>query len=131
MLISDPTSDLLIRIKNALMAGHEEVKVPHSKLKEAIVLKLKQNRYIDDYEVLEKVLQKELVVKLSYVDGLPAISGYKRISKPGRRLYAGATEIPIALNGYGITLVSTNKGVLTDEEARSQNVGGELICQIW
>lgn len=131
MLISDPTSDLLIRIKNALMAGHEEVRVPHSKLKEAIVLKLKQGKYIADYTVEERAPQNELLIKLRYVDGLPAISGYRRISKPGRRLYAAAKEIPAALDGYGMTLVTTNKGVLTDKEARSQNVGGELICQIW
>ncbi len=131
MLISDPTSDLLIRIKNALMAKKEEVRIPHSKLKEAIASKLKESNYIDNFEVEGKIPQKELVIKLKYVDDLPAITGYKRISKPGRRLYSSAKKIPVALNGYGVTLISTNKGVLTDREARAKNVGGELICQVW
>ncbi len=131
MLISDPISDLLIRIKNGLMAHQEEVRVPHSKLKEAIALKLKDHQYLEDVAVEEKKPQNELVLKLRYVDKLPAISGFKRISKPGRRLYAKADRIPVTLNGYGITLITTSQGVLTDNEARQKNIGGELICQIW
>ncbi len=131
MLISDPISDMFIRLKNALLAKKEQTVVPHSKMKEAIILKLKENKYIQDYEVLDKDPQKEILVKLRYVDDLPAISGLKRISSPGRRLYAGAKNIPLTLNHYGITLLSTNQGILTDAEAREKNVGGELMFQVW
>jgi len=131
MLITDPVSDLFIRIKNGLMAKKKEVNMPHSKLKEAIAHKLVENNYIEAVEIIDKIPQKEMNIKLRYVESLAGITGFKRISKPGRRLYAGANKVPPALNGYGITLVSTNRGVLTDKEAREKNVGGELICQIW
>jgi small subunit ribosomal protein S8 len=131
MLITDPISDLFIRIKNGLMAKKKEVNMPHSKLKEAIAHKLVENNYIEAVEIIDKIPQKEMNIKLRYVEGLAGISGFKRISKPGRRLYSGANKVPPTLNGYGITLVSTNRGVLTDKEAREKNVGGELICQIW
>lgn len=131
MLITDPISDLFIRIKNGLMAKKKEVNMPHSKLKEAIAHKLVENNYIEAVEIIDKIPQKEMNIKLRYVESLAGITGFKRISKPGRRLYAGVNKVPPALNGYGITLVSTNRGVLTDKEAREKNVGGELICQIW
>ncbi len=131
MLISDPISDLFIRIKNALLSEKEEVVIPHSKMKEAIILKLKENNYILDYEIIEEKPQKQVLVKLKYTDSVPAISGIKRISSPGRRLYASSKNIPRTLNNYGITLVSTSKGILTDKEARKINVGGELIFQVW
>jgi small subunit ribosomal protein S8 len=131
MLITDPIGDMFTRIKNAFLAKQEKVVVPHSKMKEAILLKLKENKYIKDFEIIEKKPQNEIIVELSYIDDSPAISGFKRISSPGRRLYAGVEEIPSALNSYGITIVSTNKGILTDREARKLNVGGELIYQIW
>ena len=113
------------------MAKKKEVNMPHSKLKEAIAHKLVENNYIEAVEIIDKIPQKEMNIKLRYVESLAGITGFKRISKPGRRLYAGANKVPPALNGYGITLVSTNRGVLTDKEAREKNVGGELICQIW
>ena len=131
MLITDPIGDMLIRIKNALMSAKKEVRLPHSKIKEAVANKLKENQYVEEIAVEEKSPQKELVIKLRYVDGLPAITGIERVSKPGRRLYAGKDTIPASLNGYGITIVSTNKGILTDKEAKKLNVGGELICKIW
>ncbi len=131
MLITDPIGDMLIRIKNALMSAKKEVRMPHSKMKEAIAVKLKENQYISDFEVEEISPQNELIIKLRYVEALPAITGIERVSKPGRRLYAGKDAIPVTLNGYGITIVSTNKGVLTDEEAKKMNVGGELICKVW
>jgi small subunit ribosomal protein S8 len=131
MLITDPISDMFIRIKNALLSEKETVAIPHSKMKEAIILKLKENNYILDYEVIEEKPQNQIIVKLKYVDGIPVISGLKRISSPGRRLYSSSKNIPRTLNSYGITLVSTSKGVLTDKEARKNNVGGELIFQIW
>lgn len=131
MLITDPIGDMLIRIKNALLSANLQVKMPHSKMKEAIAYKLKENGYISEVTVEEKTPQNELVLVLRYVDDLPAISGIERISKPGRRLYSGKDSIPESLNGYGITIVSTNKGILTDKEANTLNVGGELICKIW
>jgi small subunit ribosomal protein S8 len=131
MLINDPISDMLIRIKNALMSSKETVVIPHSKLKEAVAHKLEENNYVQAVEVNELKPQSELKITLRYVDELPAITGMKRISKPGRRLYAKASSIPVTLNGYGITVISTNKGVLTDSEAREANVGGELICKVW
>ncbi len=131
MLITDPISDMFARIKNALLAKKEEVAVPHSKMKEAILVKLKENNYIQDFEIVKEKPQNIMMVKLKYIDETPAISGFKRISSPGRRLYSGAKEIPTTLNNYGITIVSTNKGILTDKEARKNNIGGELIYQIW
>ncbi len=131
MLINDPISDMLIRIKNGLMSGKKTVVMPHSKIKEAVARKLEESNYIKSLTVKELKPQSELEVTLQYVDELPAISGMERISKPGRRLYAKASNIPVTLNGYGITIISTNKGVLTDSEAREANVGGELICKIW
>jgi small subunit ribosomal protein S8 len=129
--MTDPIADMLARIRNALLARHEEVRIPHSKIKQAIAEILADNNYIDAVEVAEKSPQSTLVVKLGYKDRWPKITGLKRISKPGRRLYAAVDHIPVTLNGYGVTIVSTSKGVLTDKEAREQNVGGELLCQIW
>ncbi len=131
MLITDPIGDMLIRIKNALLSGRSDVVMPHSKIKEAIAGKLKENGYITDYQVVKNQPQNELTISLKYVEEMPAITGIELISKPGRRLYAGKNEIPSSLNGYGITIVSTNKGILTDKEAVKLNVGGELICKIW
>lgn len=131
MLITDPIGDMLSRIRNALMSRQSEVKMPHSKLKEAVALKLKEDNYVVDVLVNKQVPQNELVIVLRYVDGVPAISGLERISKPGRRLYSGKDSIPSSLNGFGITIVSTNKGVISDKEAKKLNVGGELICKVW
>ncbi len=131
MLITDPIGDMLTRIKNALTAKKEQVVIPHSKLKEAIAQILEKNNYIKDYEVEEKKPQADLIVNLRYIQGLPAISGMERISKPGRRLYAKTQQIPVTLNGYGLTVISTSKGILTDDQARKKNVGGELLCKVW
>ncbi|HQM16061.1 MAG TPA: 30S ribosomal protein S8 [Candidatus Woesebacteria bacterium] len=131
MLITDPIGDMLSRIRNALMSGQPEVKMPHSKLKEAVALKLKEDNYVTDVLVNKQTPQNELVVVLRYVDGVPAITGLERISKPGRRLYSSKDSIPSSLNGFGITIVSTNKGVISDKEAKKLNVGGELICKVW
>lgn len=131
MLITDPIGDMLIRIKNAQLARHEQLVLPHSNLKEAVARLLAENGYLEKVEVTEQDPQSELVLTLKYVEDLPGITGMERISKPGRRLYAKATQIPHTLNGYGITVVSTSKGVMTGEEARKKNVGGELLCKIW
>lgn len=129
--MTDPIADMLARIKNAVLAKHKQVVMPHSKVKEAIAKILADNKYIEGVEVVEKKPQSDLVIKLGYKGKLPMISGVKRVSKPGRRLYSTVDKVPATLNGYGITIVSTSKGLLTDKEARQQNVGGELLCQVW
>ena len=129
--MTDPIADMLARIKNALLAKHKQVIMPHSKVKEAIAKILVENNYVESFEVVEKKPQSDLVVNLGYKGKLSKISGVQRVSKPGRRLYSTVDKVPATLNGYGITIVSTSKGLLTDKEARQQNVGGELLCQIW
>jgi len=129
--MTDPISNFIISIKNALMARKETVVVPYSKLKESMAGILAREGYIAEAKVDDAAPFKQLVITLKYVGKLPAVTDVRRLSKPGRRLYAPAGQIPKALGGYGITIVSTNKGILTDKEARQQNVGGELICQIW
>ena len=129
--MNDPIADMIIRIKNALMAHHETVVVPHSKMKEEISKILKANQYVEEYRVEAKAPQAEIIFKLKYVGRQPVITDVKRVSKPGRRVYASSSQIPKSLGGYGITIISTSKGIMTDKEARQQNVGGEVLCQIW
>jgi small subunit ribosomal protein S8 len=129
--MTDPIADMIIRIKNALLVRHSEVAIPHSKLKEAIARLLLENNYVEAVEVNPVVPQAELVIKLKYVGKNPAISDVKRISKPGRRVYAPSKQVPRALGGFGLTIISTSRGILTGAQARQQNVGGEVLCQIW
>ena len=129
--MTDPIADMIIRIKNSLMAGRSELVIPHSKLKEAIAKLLKNNKYIEDFSVLDKEPQADIKIILRYVDKLSAITGVKRVSKPGRRVYAKVGQIPSTLNGYGMTILSTNKGIIDDKAARKAQVGGEVLCQIW
>lgn len=130
-MTTDPIADIIIRIKNAHMAKHEKVVVPYSKMKKAIAEILLREGYVSAVEVEEGKPYNNLVVTLKYVGKLPAINDVKRLSKPGRRLYAPANKLPKALGGYGITIITTSKGVMTDAEARKANLGGELLCQIW
>jgi len=130
-MTTDSIADMLIRIKNALAAGHKEVVIPHSKLKVAIAGILVKENYVEKMESIEVKSQNQIKLKLRYEGSLPAISGVQRVSKPGRRLYAPVNQIPVTLGGYGITVLSTSLGVLTDKEARLKNIGGEVICQIW
>jgi small subunit ribosomal protein S8 len=129
--MTDPIADMIIRIKNALMAGRKDVTIPHSKLKEALSNLLVENGYIEKVEVKDVKPQAEIYVTLKYLGKTPAITDVKRISKPGRRLYSSATHVPKALGGYGLTIVSTSKGIMTDKQAKQQNVGGEVLCQVW
>ena len=130
-MMSDPISDMLTRIRNANALKYEKVKMPSSKMKVEIARILKDEGFIVDYKVKGNV-KKELVITLKYAsDGTRVISGLKKISKPGLRVYAGATEIPKVLNGLGIAIISTPKGVMTDKMARKNNVGGEVIAYIW
>lgn len=129
--MTDPIADMIIRIKNALLARHSEVIMPHSKIKQAIARILETEGYVESVGIKSDSIVPQLVIKLKYQGKTPAITDVRRISKPGRRLYASAHQIPRALGGYGITIISTSQGVITDTQARKQNVGGEVICQIW
>jgi small subunit ribosomal protein S8 len=129
--MTDPIADLIIRIKNALMARKTSVRVPFSRVKQDIATILMQEGYVTNVAISENTPFKELDITLRYVGKLPAVNDVKRLSRPGRRLYAPASKIPRALGGYGITIISTSKGVMTDKTARKENVGGELLCQIW
>jgi small subunit ribosomal protein S8 len=127
----DPISDFITRIKNAVMAKHTTVALPYSKLKESLAEILKREGYLSDISIDTTKPFPELILTLKYIGKQTAVTDVRRLSKPGRRLYAPAKQIPRALGGYGITILSTNRGVLTDSDARKMNVGGELLCQIW
>lgn len=129
--MTDPIADMIIRIQNGYMARKDEVELPHSKVKEAIALLLKRERYVEDVSIADVKPQKVITMKLRYVAGSPAVTKVKRISKPGLRKYATTTSIPRALGGYGVTIISTSKGVMSDKEARKLGIGGELLCSIW
>jgi len=131
--MSDPIADMLTRIRNANTAKHDTVDVPASKVKEAIAKILLDEGYIKAYEILENGIEKTIKITLKYgVDkNQKTIAGIKRISKPGLRVYAGKDELPRVLGGLGIAIISTNKGIVTDKEARAMNVGGEVIAFVW
>jgi len=130
--MSDPIADMLTRIRNANVVRHERLELPASKLKNEIADILKREGYVRDYEVIEDNKQGVLRIFLKYGDNRErVITGLKKISKPGLRVYAKADEVPRVLNGLGTAIVSTSKGVLSDKEARSQAVGGEVLAYIW
>ncbi|MEM6794067.1 MAG: 30S ribosomal protein S8 [Acidobacteriota bacterium] len=132
MSMTDPVADLLTRIRNALLAKHDRLDVPSSKLKTNIVALLKQEGYLSDYEVIEQKPQNVLRIYLAYnFQGTPAVRRLERVSKPGRRVYRRADEIKPVLNGLGTAIVSTSKGLLTDRQAREQRVGGEILCELY
>ncbi len=133
MSMSDPIADMLTRIRNANTAKHDTVDVPSSKMKEAIAKILTDEGYIAGYEIIEDGVKKTMKITLKYgVDkNEKVISGIKRISKPGLRVYANTDELPRVLGGIGTAIVSTNKGIITDKEARKLGVGGEVIAYVW
>lgn len=126
-MLTDPIADMLTRIRNAHMALHSEVNIPVSKMKVALASILKDAGYVDDVQVNER----DISIKLKYIDGKSAISGLKRISTPGRRVYVNSREIPKVQNGLGICILSTSSGVLDGNAAHEKKVGGELLCEIW
>jgi small subunit ribosomal protein S8 len=129
---TDPISDFLTRIRNASRAGKAETVAPHSKLKAGIAKILKDEGFIADVqEGKDAKGHKTLVVALKYVDGEPSINGIERVSRPGLRLYSKSTEIPRVLNGLGICILTTPKGIMKDRDARRQKLGGELVCNVW
>ena len=132
MVVTDPIADMLTRIRNAITAKHADVEIPASKTKKAIVDILLNEGYIASYEVIENPLQDSIKITLKYgYKGERVITGLKRISKPGLRVYAKSEELPKVLNGLGIAIVSTSKGIMTDKHARSQNLGGEVLAYVW
>ena len=133
MTMSDPIADMLTRIRNANTAKHDTVDIPASKMKIAIADILVNEGYIAKYDIVEDGNFKTIRITLKYGadKNEKVISGLKRISKPGLRVYAGAEELPKVLGGLGIAIISTNKGLLTDKEARKQNVGGEVLAFVW
>lgn len=132
MSMTDPVSDLLTRIRNATSVRHDRMDVPASKMKLEIAKILKQEGYIRTFKTIEEGPQGTIRIYLKYADdGEPVIHGLRRISKPGLRIYRGVDELPKVRNGLGVAVISTNRGVVTDEQARALQVGGEVLCEIW
>ena len=132
MMITDPIADMLTRIRNALVARHESVEVPLSKMKKAIADILTEEGFINGYEIVEGEVQSVMKVNLKYgPNNEKVISGIKRISKPGLRVYANSENLPVVLNGLGIAIISTSKGVMTDKKARAAHIGGEVLAYVW
>lgn len=130
--MTDPISDFLTRLRNASKARLDECVIPHSRLKESLAGILKSEGYVADVATgADQAGHKTLIVKMKYVDGAPAITGLKRVSTPGRRLYYSYTEIPRVLNGLGISILSTSKGLMKDQDCRRNKAGGELLCNVW
>lgn len=129
--MTDPIADMLTRIRNALRAGHPEVSVPLSRMKLQIARVLRDEGYIEDYQVVGEGVHRDLRLKLKYQGRQPVIRELVRVSKPGRRVYVGREEIPRVRGGLGVAILSTPRGVLSDKEARQQGVGGELLCTVW
>jgi len=132
MTFVDPIGDMLTRIRNAQMRSLSNVKIPGSKVRARILEVLKKEGYISDYKFSDDEKSKNsLSVDLKYDNGNPVIKEIKRVSKPGRRIYAKADSIPTIQNGLGLAIVSTSKGIMSDNEARNQNIGGEIICRVF
>ena len=130
-MVTDPIADMLTRIRNANQMRYKEVEVPASKMKNEIARILKAEGFIVDYKVKKNNIQDILVLSLKYVDKERVITGLKRISKPGLRVYVKAEEVPSVLNGLGIAIISTSQGVMTDKDARTKSLGGEVLAYIW
>jgi small subunit ribosomal protein S8 len=128
MSMTDPIADMLVRIRNAQMVGHAEVVMPASRLKNSIAKVLKDEGYIEDFALRDNGAKKELAIALKYYAGRPVIERLERVSKPGLRVYKGRDDIPRVMNGLGVAILSTSRGVMTDRKARADGVGGEVLC---
>jgi small subunit ribosomal protein S8 len=128
---TDPIADMLTRIRNAINVRKSEVSMPHSNVKEAVATLLKKNGFVTDVKVADATIGKTLKVIINGEEENARITEIVRLSKPGRRYYAGATEIPVVMRGRGIVIVSTSKGLMTGKEAKKQGIGGELICKVY
>jgi small subunit ribosomal protein S8 len=132
IVTGDPITDLLNRLRNAMTAGHERVDIPASRVKENVLRVLAEEGYIGSYRRVEEKGRQRLRVSLKYdSDGEPIVNGLERVSRPGRRVYSGAAEIPQVLDGLGMSIVSTSKGIVTGRQAREQRLGGEILCNVW
>jgi len=137
MSVNDPIADMLTRVRNAVMAGHTTTAMPSSKMKASIAKILKEEGFIDSYEVVEgdRPGHKVLRIRLKYVgerrQRRPVLTGLERVSRPGRRVYTGKKDIPWVLSGMGISIISTPKGMMTGQKARKLGVGGEVVCKVW
>lgn len=129
--ITDPIGDMLTRIRNATRVGKRVVEMPASNQRREVAKILVRRNFVQKFVIVDDGKQGVLKILLKYTDGQPAIQGIQRISAPGRRTYANVTRIPKVMNGLGMAIVSTSRGLLTDYEAREQNVGGEIICKVW
>lgn len=131
-MVNDPISDMLTRIRNAVAVGHERVAMPSSKVKVGIAHILREEGFIDRYEVVEDGAHSKLELILRYGNRRrPAIEGIKRISTPGHRIYRGASDLPRVQGGIGVAVISTSQGLLPDREARRRRLGGEILCEVW
>lgn len=132
MTMTDPVADMLTRIRNANTAGHTTVDVPASKIKKSIASILKEEGYIEGFEVIEDNKQGMIKIKMKYAPGkVRVISGIRKISKPGLKVFAKSEDVPKVLGGLGIAIISTSKGVISDKEARRLGIGGEVVCYVW
>ena len=132
MVMTDPIADMLTRIRNAIMASYDTVDIPVSKLRISIGKVLKSEGFIRNYKIMSNRKRGTIRIFLKYDEnGEPIINGLKRVSRPGRRVYAKRDRIPRVLNGYGINILSTSKGIMTDKQARKLGVGGEVLCSVW
>jgi small subunit ribosomal protein S8 len=132
MNVTDPIADMLTRIRNASAARHRELTLPSSRVKREIARILTEEGFIDSWEARPNGVQEQLTLRLKYVEGrTPVVSGIKRISKPGLRVYARKTEIPRILGGLGLAILSTSHGIMTGSQARKLNLGGEVLCYVW
>jgi small subunit ribosomal protein S8 len=133
--MSDPIADMFNRIRNATMRERMSVSIPHSQMKERVAEVLKEEGYIDEVQIIPDEPQPALRLRLKYTGGRrnrrPVIAGIKRVSRPGRRMYVGKSEIPWVLSGMGIAILTTSQGIMTDQKARRLGVGGEVICEVW
>jgi len=132
MNVTDPIADMLTRIRNASMARHKDLSLPSSKMKREIARILVEEGFIDSFDIEADGVQEKLTLRLKYAEGrTPVVTGLKRISKPGLRVYARKTEIPRVLGGLGLAILSTSHGIMTGSDARKQHLGGEVLCYVW
>ncbi len=130
-MMTDPISDMLTRMRNAISAEKTNFVVPFSNMKSKIAEILKKTSYIEDFKIEDSEDFKVLNIKLKYIDGVSAITSIKKVSKPGKRVYCNIDKMPVVLNGLGVAIISTNKGLMTNIEAKKKNIAGEVVCEIY
>jgi small subunit ribosomal protein S8 len=131
MNVTDPIADYLVRLRNAISAGHDKVDIPASRLKLEVTKILKEEGYIQNFKIQEDNKQGTIRIALKYVDGSNVITGLKQVSRPGRRIYSTKDKVPKVIGGLGVSIVSTSRGIMTGEQSQKSGVGGEVLCEIW